>query len=164
MKTLATSKKIFLFLLLTLLFTACGSKKPALPISQIDFQIKNFPTTIFHHISKDETTRAELYAPKLRFKAVDGKHYESKFSAGMQMFVTKYHSMVLTEGKHTINFYYDAYSMTNATIYFKEDHQYLFDFYITSYRSPTLKNVQFWIYDLTDKKVVWGKKDERVKY
>jgi hypothetical protein len=54
--------------------------------------------------------------------------------------------------------------VTNASLNFQEGHKYLFDFYISSYRSWTLKDVQFWIYDLTDKKVVWGKKDERVKY
>jgi len=157
-------KNISLLLFITIIFTACGSKKPALPVSQMNFKVEDFPTTIYHNISKDETKRVELYAPKLRFKAIDGKSYESQFSAGMQMFVTKYHSIVLKSGKHRVKFYYDAYSMPSASLDFKEEHKYLFDFYITSYRSSTLKNLQFWIYDLTDKKVVWGKKDKRVKY
>lgn len=76
------------------------------------------------------------------------------------MFVTKYHSIVVKEGKHKINFYFDAHNMTSASLYFKEAHKYLFDFYIDS----TKRKINFWIYDITEKKVVWGKKDERVKY
>jgi len=157
-------KNISLLLFITIIFTACSSKKPALPVSQTNFQVKDFPTTIYHNISEDETKRVELYAPKLRFKAIDGKSYESQFSAGMQMFVTKYHSIVLKAGKHRVKFYYDAYSMPSASLDFKEGHKYLFDFYITSYNSPIVKNIQFWVYDLTDKKVVWGNKDKRVQY
>ena len=156
--------KLLTLMLMSIILFGCGSKKPSLPISQIDFQPKKFPTTIYHNTTKDTKNSVELYAPKLRFKAIDNKSYESQFSAGMQMFVKKYHSIVLKAGEHRVKFYYDAYSMTTATLNFKQNHKYLFDFYITSYRTPTLKTVKFWIYDLTDKKVVWGKKDERIKY
>lgn len=156
--------KLLTLLLTSVLFIACGGKQASLPISQIDFDVKDFPTTIYHNTTKEAENTVQLYAPKLRFKAIDDKSYESRFSAGMQMFVTKYHSVVLKEGKHKIQFYYDVYSMTSATFKFKKNHKYLFDFYITSYRTPTLKTVKFWIYDLTDKKVVWGTKDARVKY
>ena len=156
--------KLLTLTLVSIILLGCGSKKVSLPISQIDFQPKDFPTTIYHKTTKDTKNNVELYAPKLRFKAIDNKSYESQFSTGMQMFVTKYHSIVLKAGDHKIKFYYDAYSMITASFNFKQNHKYLFDFYITSYRAPTLKTVKFWIYDLTDKKVVWGTKDERVKY
>jgi hypothetical protein len=124
-----------LFILSSIFFIGCSSKTTPISTNQADYKVKNFPTTIYHNISKDETKRVELYAPKLKFKALDGRSYESQFNAGMQMFVKKYHSVVLKEGEHQVKFYYDIYSVTNASLNFQEGHKYLFDFYISSYRS-----------------------------
>ena len=154
----------YILVLISLLVMGCSSKSTPLSTNSNDYKVEKFKATIYHKTSKDEEKQAELYAPKLKFKAIDNHSYESQFSVGMQMFVSKYHSVVLKAGKHKVRFYYDAYSMKTATLNFQEGHKYLFDFYITSYRTPTLKRIQYWIYDLTDKKVVWGKKDDRVKY
>ena len=88
-------------------------------------------------------------------RKIDGKNYQKAIT------FNPYNSIVTTPGLHHILFY--AASGNHWIKYnFKAKHKYLIDYnaeqkgqYITG---------KFWLYDLTDKKTVFGKKDNKRIY
>jgi len=144
------------------IMNGCGGE-PQLSSNPSNYKLSDYQKTIYHQVEEGSSTSVEVFSSKLAFKEVDNTSYESMLVVGMQMFVDKHHSVVLKPGKHTIKYYYDVYSIGTATILFEKGHKYLFDAEVTTL-SQYKRKIQTWVYDLTDKKVVFGIKPETVTY
>jgi hypothetical protein len=155
-------KTIIMVIVSIFIMNGCGTE-PQLSSSPLSYKLSDYQKTIYHQVEEGSSTDVEIFSSKLAFKEVDNTSYESMLVVGMQMFVDKHHSIVLKAGKHTIKYYYDVYSMSSATILFEEGHKYLFDAEVTTL-SSTKRKIQAWVYDLTDKKVVFGMKPENIMY
>ena len=148
----------------TLIMNGCTGASAPLPSSPSSYRLSEYENTIYHEVDKNSVGNVEIFSKKLSFKEVDGHSYESMFVVAMnRMVVDKYQSIVLKPGHHRIKFYYNVYFIRTASINFQQGHKYLFDAEITRV-SQNQSKASIWVYDLTDKRVVWGSKPDKIKY
>ena len=151
-------------ILTTLIMNGCTGASVPLPSSPSSYQLSGYKNTIYHEVDKNSVGNVEVFSKRLSFKDVDGKSYESMLVVAMnRMIVDKYQSIVLRAGQHRIKFYLSASFIRTASVNFQQGHKYLFDaeiIRVSQYQS----RVNVWVYDLTDKRVVWGSKPDKIKY
>jgi hypothetical protein len=156
-------KTIVITIVSIFIVNGCGSNIPQLSSDASSYELSDYKKTIYHQLTADSINGVEIFSSKLAFKEIDSESYESMLVVGMQMFVDKHHSIVLKSGKHRIKYYYDVYFIRSATMNFEKGHKYLFDAQVVLL-SQYRRKIQTWVYDLTDKKVVFGLKPETIKY
>ncbi len=138
-----------MILLIILSFTGCSSKF-------INGEMKSSYTPL--KVGKNIETQSAIIkvADGLLVWKVDGEETTSKFQLFLPYIISnRTYSVIVDEGNHSISIKYYA-NNSMATMYFKEimyksNHEYFIDYII--YDSI----INYWIKDLTDNKIVYGK-------
>ena len=154
--------KIIFALVITLFLSACSNKSTT-PLDLNSFNIEKFPKTIYHQTDENKIGNVELYSSRAWFYSIDNKDYSSFIQQVAGIFASQKHSIVMKEGKHKIIYFPHQKLKKTLLFNFKKNHKYFLDVASWNGNYNTIK-FQVWLYDITDKQVVLGKKPVGIKY
>ena len=144
-------KKAITITILPFLFFGCSGKSPIVSNELSDYNLNNY-SPILHKTELGTKNNVIVFSNSGSIFKVDSTKY-SKLIGG-------YNAIITTPGEHSMFFY--LFGNHYIRFNFKANHKYLIDNYTIQNGQKVSGN--YWLYDLTDKKTVDGKKDEHRIY